>query len=176
MEDVDFCWVMVMTNLPHKVMEINHLSAIFLLPLTILCATIRKFERMIPVMSYQRKKMGLLGAMVCASFLLSACEPGRPLGEDPVWAKDTMPDHFTWLGLGRILSDGKVDIYDPYAYEFDTTPPSFDKPGISFPTFPKNPHYRPSDKDVTFYALTVPADDLDVYDPAPVIEPIPLEK
>jgi hypothetical protein len=130
---------------------------------------------MIPGMARKKRYLGFLTALSGVLLLLSACEPGHPVGEDPYWGSSDVPDHFTWLGLGRALSGGKVDIYDPSATFFNVIAPDLVKTGPDFPLFAPDIDYVPMDDDVVFFALTRPGDDLVVVDPTPVFDPVPLE-
>ncbi len=111
---------------------------------------------------------------------LSACSPGRPIeltSSPPPVREDKYPDDFSLLDLGRALSKGAVDIFDPYL-DTASVPLPERKPLLRPLPFPLNPHYKPLDKDVSFYALTSPEEELggklDVVEPEPLPPPVPL--
>lgn len=111
--------------------------------------------------------------------LLAGCTPGVPVDKDAPAAGKALPLDFSLLALGRSLSDGAVDIYDPYARKFDVPPVPPRKPRFDFSVFPSHPDYLPADEDVGMYASGLPGEHLEkleTVDPAPVNEPVPVEK
>lgn len=111
---------------------------------------------------------------------VSACTPAQPIqlsSSPPPLREDKFPDGFSLLDLGRALSKGAVDIFDPYMTTNDVPLP-VRKPLQRPLPFPLNPHYKPSDDDVSFYALTPPEEELggklDVIEPEPLPPPVPL--
>ncbi|HNQ91522.1 MAG TPA: hypothetical protein PKI93_01165 [Alphaproteobacteria bacterium] len=111
---------------------------------------------------------------------LTACEPAKTIsGEEisiPTYSDSAqMPDQFSLMALGHVLSNGRVDLFDPGLTYFETPPAPPQKPLVRPLPFPVNGNYKPKDKLVTFFALTAPADDLEVVEPAPLMQPVPLE-
>lgn len=73
---------------------------------------------------------------------------------------DTMlPVDFSMLHIGRALSKGAVDIYDPWLTVFDVTPP---ERAVADPlaTFPVHPFMLVRDSDVRVYSLNSNAMDV----------------
>lgn len=116
--------------------------------------------------------------LVILALGLSGCAytPAKAINDTQPSYTSEMPDHFTLLSLGRSISDGRVDIYDPSAVTFHNMPMPPRKPdGFSQGSFLSHGRYKPMDKDVRVYAMTMPADDLEILDMAPVPAPVPLQ-
>lgn len=113
--------------------------------------------------------------MVSYMLVLSGCTPGHRIEDQESWHNGTMPDGFSFASLGRTLSGGTVDLFDPYANSFENMPLPPKKPPVISADFAKHATYMPADDNVIFYALTSPADDLEVIEPKPLVMPIPLE-
>lgn len=65
----------------------------------------------------------------------------------------SLPVDFSMLEIGRELSDGAVDIYDPWLTVFDVTPPARTVPD-PLATFPVNRHIMTRDSNVRVYSLS----------------------
>ncbi len=127
-------------------------------------------------MPNNKNKSWFLAGAVWPLMLLGACTPQQPIEEKSLEFVDkgTMPDEFSFLALGRALSGGSVDLYDPYAKTFANMPVPPRKPDFILGDFPKHTNYQPFDPDVAMFALTLPADDLEIKNPEPVLDPVPL--
>ena len=130
-------------------------------------------------MVLRNSKFSVMGLAVMV-LGLSACSPGQPIeltSSPPPLREDKFPDGFSLLDLGHALSKGAVDIFDPYSNTLDVPLPER-KPLLRPLPFSLNPHYKPMDKDVSFYALTPPEEELggelDVVEPEPLAPPVPL--
>lgn len=80
----------------------------------------------------------------------------------------------SFLALGRALSGGAVDIYEPDAAQFSVVAPEARKSLSGDTSIPANPRYTPMDSDVIFYSLALPSKDLDVIEPQSLPVPMPL--
>lgn len=121
-----------------------------------------------------RNKIGRYGILAGVIATLSACAPGMPVDENSS-REGSMPDHFSLMALGHALSKGQVDLFDPWLSYYEPQPLPPQKPLLRPLPFPVNPNYKPKDSAVTFFALTTPGEDLEVVDPAPLVQPVPLE-
>ncbi len=91
-----------------------------------------------------------LGAMM----MLASCTPAVVVDDVTTQRNDTkaLPKEFSLLDLGRAISDGTVDIYDPWLDVFlvnDIEP----YPPVGADAFPVNPYMLVRDEDVRVYSL-----------------------
>ena len=79
------------------------------------------------------------------------------------------------LELGRVISHGSVDVYDPFVSSFMVLPPSRSV-ASDVGTIPYNHGVVVRDKAVRVYSLVARAPTLEIpaMEPAPVSDPIPL--
>lgn len=86
---------------------------------------------------------------------------------------ENKPPAVSLLDLGRALSSGQVDIYDPWASVLDVKAPTFtlSDPLVSFPQISA---HALCVKEVKVYSLGTNFDDVPVQEPLPLIEPKPL--
>lgn len=63
-----------------------------------------------------------------------------------------MPKEFSWLELGRTISKGAVDIFDPWMSTFEVTAPENSEPD-PLASFSVNPYLLFRDKSVRVYDL-----------------------
>jgi hypothetical protein len=70
------------------------------------------------------KKFVALTSLLMSSMLV-ACTYGNPVGamQDTRVDSHNLPENFSLLLLGRTISNGSVDIYDPWLTSFDILPP-----------------------------------------------------
>lgn len=89
-----------------------------------------------------------------ASMVLASCAPVAPVEDMTTQRNDTkaLPKEFSLLDLGHVISDGTVDIYDPWLDVFlvnDIEP----YPPVGADAFPVNPYMLVRDEDVRVYSL-----------------------
>jgi hypothetical protein len=136
------------------------------------------FDQGDSIMPNNKNRSWFIVGAISSLLLLSACAPGRPIEEESFdfVDKGVMPDNFSFLAMGRALSGGAVDLYDPYAKNFTNMPRPPRKPDFILGDFPKHTNYQPFDPDVAMFALTHPGDDLEIQDPEPLPVPVPLNQ
>lgn len=89
------------------------------------------------------------------AMVLVSCAPGQPVVDNVVGGRentDALPHNYSMLEIGRALSKGSVDIYDPWLPSLTVPTPDF---AVADPlaTFPVHPFMLVRDQRVRVYSL-----------------------